>query len=45
MGVFYNSSNSPLLEEGIANLHCWSARYLTKGFGWNFSILAYSNNF
>lgn len=30
MGIFYNSPMLPLLEEGIADLHCHSDKYLTE---------------
>ncbi len=28
--IFYNSETSELIEEGIADLHCRSARYLAQ---------------
>lgn len=30
MGIFYNSPMLPLLEEGIADLHCRSDKYLAE---------------
>ena len=35
MDIFYNSPLLPLLEDGVADLHCRSDKYLAEEIGWS----------
>lgn len=43
MGIFYNSPMLPLLEEGIADLHCRSDKYLAEEIWSDYKSVQYAS--